>query len=202
MIVATYVDVCSTGLTTLTTTMTKTVCTSCATPTKEAEYPEGWTTSVYVDQTVTVTLTKPMHPATGVPAYTSSVPQVYPAGYPSPPKASSAISPGSDEYPSTPEASSAPEYPVEDSTSTLVQYVTLTKVPVAYTAVPYASSAPYAPVPYGAKNATSAYVPQPTGTGSPAQASSYVPTEFEGAASRFSVGLTAVVAVVAGFLVL
>ncbi|KAF1841583.1 glycoside hydrolase family 18 protein [Cucurbitaria berberidis CBS 394.84] len=238
-----YVDICSTGLTTITTTIIKTVCGSCAKPTKKPEYPEGWTTSVYVDKTVTLTITKPVHASTNVP--------VYPAA----PKPSSPSYPGSDkpvypaEYPKKPEGKK-PEYPVEHATSTLLQYVTLTKVAVPYTAVPYASSAIYTPVPqassavytpvpqvssavytpvpqvssavytpvpqvssavytpapyvpvYGSKNGTSAYVPKPTGTGKPTMPSSYAPPEFEGAASRFGVGLTAVVAVVAAFFVL
>ncbi|KAH7402727.1 glycoside hydrolase superfamily [Pyrenochaeta sp. MPI-SDFR-AT-0127] len=209
VITTTYVDVCPTGLTTITTTIVKTVCGSCAKPTKEPEYPEGWTTSVYVDKTITVTITKPIHPATDVPAYPTSKPDVYPADYPASPKPSSPTYPEADKPVYGADKPSEPEYPVEDEkvTSTKVQYITLTKVPVPYTPVPHApvphvSSAPYAAVPYGAKNGTSAYVPKPTGTGKPTKPSSYSPPEFEGAASRFGVGLTAVVGVVAAFFVL
>ncbi|OAL56597.1 glycoside hydrolase [Pyrenochaeta sp. DS3sAY3a] len=183
-ITTTYVDVCSTGLTTVTTTITKTVCGKCAKPTKEADYPEDWTTSVYVDKTVTVTITKPIHPATDVPAYPTATPDVYPTDYET-------------EYPEK-----KPEYPVEkEEYSSKAEYATLTTVSVKYTPVPYASApapAPYVP----AGNGTSAYVPYPTGTGKPTKPTSYSPTEFEGAASRFGVGLTAIVAVVAGVLVL
>lgn len=232
-------------MTTVTTVITKTVCNACAKPTKEADYPEDWTTSVYVDKTVTVTLTKPVNAPTYVPAYPSSGPSVYLANYPSAPKPSSpvyeqaypekasepeyptvAASSKAAEYPAYPAGSKAAEYPVyaesskaptypahsgvpaylkkpvEDVTSTVVQYATLTKVPVAYTPAPYPTApAPYVPV-GAAKNSTSAYAPKPTGTGKPSKPSSYTPAEFEGAASRFGVGLTAVVGVVAAFLVL
>ena len=113
------------------------------------------------------------------------------------------------EYPAYPEASKAPEYPavpeypkkpVEDVTSTIVQHVTLTKVPVAYTPAPYPTGpAPYVPV---GVNSTSAYAPLPTGTGKPTKPTTYTPPEFEGAASRFGVGMTGIVAVVAGLLML
>ncbi|KAL6703780.1 Chitinase 2 [Coniothyrium glycines] len=223
VVTTTYVDVCPTGLVTKTTTIVKTVCNSCATPTGYHEVPEGWTTSVYVSKTLTVTITKPAHPATDVPAYSSSV--AYNAGYPSAPKPSSPSSskpetpvykeetPEKPAQPAHPTAaasskaqehpvhSAVPEYPkkpVEDATvtSTHVQHITLTKVPVpAYTPAPYPSAAPHVPVP--AHNGTAAYVPLPTGTGKPSKPSAYSPSEFEGAAGRFSVGATAFVGVVA-----
>lgn len=129
-----------------------------------------------------MTITKPIHPATDVPAYPTATPDVYPTDYET-------------EYPEK-----KPEYPVEkEEVSSKAEYATLTTVSVKYTPVPYASGpAHYVP----AGNGTSAYVPKPTGTGKPTKPTSYSPTEFEGAASRFSVGLTALVAVVAGVLVL
>jgi chitinase len=179
---ATYVDVCETGLKTYTTTYTKTVCGSCAKPTNEPEYPSDWTTSVYVSKTITVTITKPIHPASDVPAYPTGVPSkpeeekpVYGADYPSQPQ---------QEYPAQP---SKAEYPPV--------YQTLSK---AYTPAPYPTAG------YGkpAYNASSAYVPKPTGTGSyPTKPTSYSPPapEFTGAASRASFGFAAVVGVVAFF---
>ncbi|KAH9868708.1 hypothetical protein J1614_007780 [Plenodomus biglobosus] len=234
LVTTTYVDVCPTGLTTVTTVITKTICGKCAHPTKEVEYPEGWTTSVYIDETVTTTLTKPANVPTGIPVYPTTVPTVYPFDYPAALKPSAPIN--KEEYPSVPEipavatsikaveypvSSQAPEYPdqpgapeypkkpVEDVAgtviSTLIQHVTLSKVaiPTAYAPAPYPTApvtAPYAAV--GAANGTGAYAPLPTGTGKPTKPTSYTPPEFEGAASRFGVGMTAIIAVFAGFLVL
>ncbi|KAF1947336.1 hypothetical protein EJ02DRAFT_417918 [Clathrospora elynae] len=219
VVTTTYVDVCPTGLTTITTTYTKTVCTACAKPTKEAEYPEGWTTSVYVDKTVTVTITRPVHPATDVPTYPSSVPEVYPADYPSSP-----LSSGKPAYPAVPEASKAPSYPEvpeypaipAQSSSAAHQYPTvpvaseypkkpvgqttstLSKVPVpAYTPAPYPSSvgggASYVPA-----GSASAYVPKPSGTGAPTKPSSSAPSEFEGAANQAGVRLVMMLIGIAG----
>lgn len=79
--------------------------------------------------------------------------------------------------------------------STLTQYVTLTKVHV-----PYKTSAPY-----GAANSTIVGYP-PAGTasntGKPSKPTSYTPAEFKGAASRFSVGMSGLVVLIAGLLVL
>lgn len=252
VVTTTYVDVCPTGLTTVTTVITKTFCGKCAHSTPQAEYPEGWTTSVYVDETVTITLTKPVNTPTDTPAYPTASPTVdYPAvpipsvpvnkqEYPSMPEIPAVPKPSApvvkEEYPSIPEepnvatatksvaypvSSEAPEYPaqpgvpeypkkpVEDVTSTLtsslIQHVTLSKVAVvtASVPVPYPSApslAPYAAV--GIANGTSAYAPLPTGTGKPAKPTSFAPPEFEGAASRFGAGMTVLVSVVAGFLVL
>jgi chitinase len=242
-------------LTTITTTYIATVCTACAKPTSSAEYPVGWTTSIYTDKTVTVTITKPIATSTDVPAYPSSVPsEVYPADYPASPVSSgkpaypssipsevypadypaSPVSSGKPAYPAVPEASHASEYPaypavpassvaassspaleypsypisssipekaVEEAITSTV-YLTFTTVPVpAYTPAPYPSAggAPY--VPAGpANNATSAYVPVPTGTGKPATPSAYTPAEFEGAASKAGVGLMMLVGVVGAVL--
>ena len=218
---ATYVDSCSTGLTTVTATITKTVCNNCAQPTRESF------TSLYVchncgPSVVTVTITKPYTmPATGVPSYptyTAVVPampasSVY--GGDNKPLPSAHASSSVDATASQPAAQSTmastpssvngkpympvytpavPEQP-KKQVSTTISMVIVTPVPVAATLVPYPSA------PAGAKNSTMGY-PAATGTGAPTKPTSYVPPQFEGAASRLSVGLTGLIAVAAGLLAL
>lgn len=86
--------------------------------------------------------------------------------------------------------SDVPEAYEEDVTSVVEQYVTLTKVAV-----------PYTPAPQKQAHNTGAYVPSSTGSGG-AYPTKYAPPEFEGAASRAGVGLTAVVVLMAGVLAL
>lgn len=108
---------------------------------------------------------------------------------------------------SYPVKSSEPAYPVVPAknvsesdkyktvASTLTQYVTLTKVHV-----PYKTSAPY-----GAANSTIVGYP-PAGTASStgqlAKPTSYKPAEFKGAASQFGVGMSGLVVLMAGLMVL
>lgn len=274
VVTTTYVDVCPTGLTTVTTTYVATVCTKCAKPTGTADVPEGWTTSVYTASTLTVTITKPVATVTAVPEYPSSAPSVvypaeysatpissgkpaYPAvpeaskvAYPTIPEVSKAAYPAVPEvskaayptvpevskaaYPAVPEVSKVAEYPVAPASSAAPEYpahsmpsvpsaaqpasspaaeyplypvgtgypkkpveheavssmhVTLSKVAVStYIPAPYPSAGvPY--IPAGpAKNATSVYVPMPTGTGKPVTPLPSMPPQFEGVASRASVG--------------
>ncbi|KAI8938010.1 hypothetical protein NX059_005683 [Plenodomus lindquistii] len=230
VVTTSYVDVCPTGFTTVITVITKTFCGKCAQSTKEAKYPEGWTTSVYVDETVTITLTKPINAPTDVPAYPTAISSAYPADYP---VASKSVAPVQKEeypdvpgnptsttstksvgYPAAPKAAEysaqagVPEHPnrpIEEVSSTiistLVQHVTLKVViPTAYVPAPYPTApAPTMHGPVGTASGTGAYAPLPTGNGERTKPSVYSPPEFEGAASRFGVGVTALVAVVAGF---
>ncbi|KZM19641.1 hypothetical protein ST47_g8938 [Ascochyta rabiei] len=188
VVTTTYVDTCSTGLTTKTT--------------PEADYPKDWTTSVYVSKTLTVTITKPIHPATDVPGYptptvvaeqpTAPKPSTPAAEYPvdkaevpsyeTPAKSSSA---GAYEGTKPSPKPSVPSYP-EDATITLSRYVTLTK----HQGYPVGIS--NGTVPSG----TGAVKPSATGTGKPVQPSGYATPEFEGAASKLNVGLAGVVGVV------
>ncbi|XP_014551627.1 hypothetical protein COCVIDRAFT_30842 [Bipolaris victoriae FI3] len=264
VVTTTYVDVCPTGLTTVTTTYVETVCTKCAKPTGTADVPEGWTTSVYTASTLTVTITKPIATVTAVLEYPSSAPSVvYPAEYPASPissgkpaypvvpeasKAAYPVVPEASkvayptipevskaaEYPTVPEVSKVAEYPVAPASSAAPEYpahsvpsvpsaaqpasspaaeypsypvgtgypkkpvdheaVSSTHVTLSKVAVPTYIPAPYpsAGVPYipagPAKNATSEYVPMPTGTGKPVTPLPSMPPQFEGAASRASVG--------------
>jgi chitinase len=221
---ATYIDSCSTGLTTVTATITKTVCNTCAQPTRDS------VTSVYVchncgPSIVTVTITKPYTmPATGVPSYPTYT-VVVPAkpasstyggdNKPSPSAQASssvyAVDATASQPPAQPSMSSTPSsvsgkpyMPVyspavpeqpKKQVSTTISIVIVTPVPVAATLVPYPSA------PAGAKNGTMGY-PTATGTGAPTKPTSYVPPQFEGAANRLYVGLTGLTAVVAGLLVL
>jgi chitinase len=92
--------------------------------------------------------------------------------------------------PETPEGETyVPGYPSEDTTkhatSTIVQVITLTKVPIPASSVPTA--------PYVSANNTNVYAP--TGTASSTGYGSYptyAPPQFEGAASRFGVGISTV----------
>ncbi|KAJ8109140.1 hypothetical protein OPT61_g7674 [Boeremia exigua] len=219
VVTTTYLDTCSTGLTTKTAVITKTVCNACTKPSDkpEADYPSDWTTSVYVSKTLTVTITKPIHSATDVPAYPTIVSEYPTAPKPSAPAAEYPID--KEEIPSyeTPaKSSSVPyeatkpspkpevpsaEYPVASSKPSS-QYVTLTKVatPTANTAVPYPTPIGHQSYPVGngtVPSGTGAVKPSATGTGKPVKPTSYTPPEFEGAASKLSMGMTGVVAVVA-----
>ncbi|KAF2270835.1 glycoside hydrolase [Lojkania enalia] len=207
----TYVDICSTGYTTKETTITTTVYPE-ATP-KSHDVPEGWYTTVTVchvcaakPTTVTLTLpvTKTVYAYPTKPAgegYVPSPPESTPgAYYPAPSETPSCSGPGcpkpEEEYPEfgKPEK---PETETETATSTVYQYVTLTKVPVPASETP----APYAP--YTPVNSTHVYAPtgSTTGTGS-VPYGTYTPIEFEGAASRFSFGMSAVAVIAAGLLAL
>jgi chitinase len=85
------------------------------------------------------------------------------------------------------------EYNTKHATSTVVQVITLTKVPIPATSAP---GAPYVPA-----NSTNVYAPtgstSSTGYGS---YPTYIPSEFEGAASRFSVGMSTLGLLVAAVL--
>lgn len=201
VVTTTYVDICETGLTTKTETITKTVCNKCTKPTEDS------VTSVYVCKNcgpseVTVTVTKPNTPATGVPAKPTG--PVYGGDNKSQPPAQPSM-------PSVPtygnQKPSQPIYSADvkkqnDATSTTVQIVYVTKTPVPVVPV---STMLYPSGP--AKNATSAAgtgtgVPtKPTGTGVPTKPT-YAPPQFTGAASRMGAGLTGVLAIAAGLLVL
>jgi chitinase len=205
VVTTTYLDTCSTGLTTKTTIITKTVCNACAKPTAkpEGDYPEGWTTSVYVSKTLTVTITKPIHPATDVPAYPTDVPEYSAAPKPSAPAAEYPV--GKEEvssyetpaqstsvyYEATkpspkPEVPSYPEVPsAEKPTAPAAEYplasskplATLTKVatPVAYTPVAYATPIVHQGYPIG--NGT---VPSGTGAVKPSVTSTGKPVQPTG----------------------
>ncbi|KAI4950892.1 hypothetical protein J4E86_007400 [Alternaria arbusti] len=157
VVTTTYVDVCPTGLTTVTTTYVATVCTKCAKPTGSTDVPEGWTTSVYTASTVTVTITKPIATATHVPAYPSSAPSVaYPADYPAKP-----VSSGKPAYPAVPEAS-MPAYPVAPEASKAAEYPAVPEASMpAYPVAPEASkAAEYPSVPEASKGAEYPSMPE------------------------------------------
>jgi chitinase len=156
----TYVDVCETGLTTITTTVVKTVCSECAKPTNTPEIPEGWTTFVtaYVTEskTSTITITKPI-------VYSLPTPEAYAVPSSVAPVASVAA------YSGTPAPiESAPGYRV---------YPVSSATPEGSSAAPVASAPAYpaAPAPvksglaysaYPASSATiktSSAIPKPTG---------------------------------------
>ncbi|KAH7079138.1 glycoside hydrolase superfamily [Paraphoma chrysanthemicola] len=211
VITTTYVDSCETGVTTKTETITQTVCAKC----------QDSVTSTYVcaagkcgPSVVTVTITKPYSPPTDVPAKPSS-PPTYGGDKPQPPaKPSNPPTYGGDKpappaQPSVPAKPSSPptydvpkkqDYPVASTTVSIV-YLTKTPVPV----VPV-SSVKYTPIPYPsapAKNSTSGYPVKPTGTGAvPSKATGYSPPQFTGAATQVSVGMTGLLAVVAGLMAL
>ncbi|KAI4703052.1 hypothetical protein J4E81_001929 [Alternaria sp. BMP 2799] len=157
VVTTTYVDVCPTGLTTVTTTYVATVCIKCAKPTGSTDVPEGWTTSVYTASTVTVTITKPIATATHVPAYPSSAPSVaYPADYPAKP-----VSSGKPAYPAIPEAS-MPAYPVAPEASKAAEYPAVPEASMpAYPVAPEASkAAEYPSVPEASKGAEYPSMPE------------------------------------------
>tara|TARA_R110002003_G_scaffold288_11_gene18424 strand:- start:14180 stop:16936 length:2757 start_codon:yes stop_codon:yes gene_type:complete len=204
VITTTYVDSCETGVTTKTETITQTVCAKC----------QDSVTSIYVcgagkcgPSVVTVTITKPYSPPTDVPAKPSS-PPTYGGDKPQPP-AKPSTPPTPPSQPSVPaKPSSPPTYDVpkkqeNPATSTTVSIVYITKTPVP--AVPV-SSVKYTPVPYPsapAKNGTTSYPVKPTGTGAvPSKATGYSPPQFTGAATQVGVGMTGLLAVVAGLMVL
>jgi chitinase len=119
----------------------------------------------------------------------------YPAHPAMPSAAQPALSSPAAEYPSYPVGNDYPKKPVEHEAASTM-HVTFSKVSVpAYTPAPYMPAGP-------AKNATSVYVPMPTGTGKPAMPSSSVPAEFEGAASRAGVGFMMLVGAVGAVLVM
>ncbi|KAF2000757.1 hypothetical protein P154DRAFT_575805 [Amniculicola lignicola CBS 123094] len=178
-----YVDICPTGYITKTATITSTytVCHKCEAKPTPSGVPEGWYTTVTVYQHSTVTLTKPYeeYPATSAEA----------VAYPSK-GAEYEVTP--EEYTSAAEVPAA--YPTTiEATSTVYQYITLTKIPVP--AVP--TYPPYAP-----SNGTTVYAPTGSASATGAAYTSSVPVEFTGATSRFSVGMTAVAVLVAGLLAL
>ncbi len=162
--------------------------------------PEGWTTSVYVSKTITMTITKPIT-ATNVGYVPSSPSQPAQPNYPQ------------GGYPVSSAQPSVKSYPAAPKISTKV--ITMTKVATPYSAVPYASSAvPYVPatpnkpsapayvpapnapsaVPYvpSAKNATTPSTPQ----GYSASSSKPYPAQYTGAASRVGTGVSAVFVIV------
>ncbi|USP82492.1 glycoside hydrolase family 18 protein [Curvularia clavata] len=156
VVTTTYVDVCPTGLTTVTTTYVATVCTKCTKPTGTSDVPEGWTTSVYTASTVTVTITKPIATATGVSVYPSAAPSVaYPAEHPAVPSvaypaehpaAPSVAYPA--EYPASPMPSGKPAYPAVPEASKAAY-----PVAPAYPTAPQVSKAAYPAVPEVSKAA-------------------------------------------------
>lgn len=190
VITTTYVDSCETGVTTKTETITKTVCggPSC----KGGDS----VTSVYVcnkcgPSVVTYTITKPATPATNVPSYPTA-----------PAKPSNPSYGGDKDVPKKQEAPAS-------STTIEIVYVTKTPIPV----VPEVKTpvAPYPSAPNGnggypvKPTGTGAYVPpsKPTGTGVPTKPSAYVPpAQFTGAASHVGAGMTGLLVLAAGFLLL
>ncbi|KAF2031238.1 glycoside hydrolase [Setomelanomma holmii] len=198
VVTTTYVDSCETGVTTKTEVITKTVCAKC----------QDSVTSTYVcaagkcgPSVVTVTITKPYSPPTDVPAKPSS-PPTYGGDKPQPPAKPSTPSYGGEKPPNNTPVYDVPKKQ-EAPTSTTVSIVYITKTPVPVVPV---SSVKYTPIPYPsapAKNGTSSYPVKPTGTGSvPSKATGYTPPQFTGAASQVGVGMTGVLAVVAGLMAL
>jgi chitinase len=215
VITTTYVDSCETGVTTKTETITKTVCPKCT---------EDSITSVYVcnncgPSVVTYTITKPNTPATDVPSVPTAPAKPSSPSYggeqPHQPAKPSTPSYGG-EKPKEPVKPSTPSYggdkPVNTPTYDIPKKHEVpagsTTVAIVYvTPVPVAPSVVYTPVAYPsvpAKNGTSGYPVKPSGTGSvPTKPTSYVPpAQFTGAASHVGVGMTGLLAVVAGLLVL
>jgi chitinase len=190
--IATYVDVCPTGFTTIVTTITKTRCPACEAAPTPSGVPEGWYTTVTVcdhcgPALTTVTLTKPLDHQTEL--------------YPTPQATGETYVPTNPEgetyVPGMPnKEAAAPEQPegqkTEHATSTVVQVITLTKVPVPYTPAPYApANGTVVNTPTGAASSTG-YGSYPT----------YTPPQFEGAATRFGVGMSTLVLLMAGLLAL
>ncbi|KAF2440441.1 hypothetical protein P171DRAFT_489154 [Karstenula rhodostoma CBS 690.94] len=194
-----YVDVCETGLTTITATVTKTYTGVVPKPTSN-EIPEGWYTTVTVCKhcgpvTTTVTLTKPYHTPTEA-AY----------GAPSSPADQSA---GKDSYPESklPQAAYVPGIASGEESVSVTSKVYMPVVPAPASEAPAyeATPAPYVPI-----SSTAAYVPsgmasstiKGAAASTGAHGPSYTPPLFEGAASRFGVGMSGVVGLVAGVLLL
>jgi chitinase len=190
------------------------VCSSCQKP----EYPADWTTSVYVSSTLTVTITKPAHPETNVPAYpTGTAVAEHPAPKPSNVYGEDKQKTPESEVPEVPEVPShevpshevpsyeVPSHEAPKASSTSTMTVTLTQTPSPYAYTPQAHipvAAPHASYPAG--NGTEHVVPsstgapaKPTSTGYPVIPGMQTPPEFEGAAGRVSVGLGMVVGVAA-----
>ncbi|KAF2747478.1 glycoside hydrolase family 18 protein [Sporormia fimetaria CBS 119925] len=201
-ITTTYVDICSTGLTTVTTTITKTVCGQCEAEPTTSGVPKGWYTTVTVctqcgPTPTIVTLTKPADHATKEYPAPMATGGIYTPGRPGG-DAHVPAPEGEGYVPETPEGETYvpehPELPEEEQTtrisSTVYRVVTVTKVPV-----------PYTPAPYAPANSTGA----PEGTASStgyASYPTYTPPPFEGAASGVSGGLTAVILLFVGMLLL
>jgi chitinase len=172
-ITTTYVDVCPTGLTTVTATYKTTVCPGSTTP----AVPDGWSTTVTVckncgPKPTTITITKPYAASTAVEIVTLVVKPVPENEYYS--SMSTVVVPS---VPAAP-VKAAPSYPV---------------APVAassYPIVPVASSSSVSPVKPITYAAASGYA-APTGskTGYPA-------AQFTGAASRVNVGVGAFVGLI------
>ena len=197
----TYIDLCSTGFTTATATVTKTytACHDCEAPKPTSnEVPEGWYTTIAVcgncgPRTTTVTLTKPYATPTE-----ASYEVAQPSGAAYPPQAPSE----GEEVPNDEEVPNAPSK----------SYVTL--VPVPTSASPAAPPPSYAGNHGGYDNShASGTVPsgKASSTGAPVYTGGAVPSygvsppppaQYEGAASRFSVGVSGVFVVVVGALLL
>ena len=205
-VTTTYVDSCETGITTKTETITQTVCDKCT---------GDSVTSVYVchkcgPSVVTITITKPSMPT-------------YVASHPTPPAKPEGPIHGADKpqhsQPAKPvygaDVPKKQDYPVEHSMVTIksttvsIVYVMKTPVPVVPAGknmpVPY-SSAPVVGYPVkptgGYPMSSGTGVPsKPSGTGAPTKPT-YAPPQFTGAASHVGVGMTGLLAVVAGLLML
>lgn len=140
----------------------------------------------------------------------SPVPKV---SYPGEPASASSVAVPEFSYPSKAVEHSIPvayETPASVAkvtpTSTTIEVIYVTKVPVPKVEVPYHKGAvPEVEAPYSQVNSTGAYKPGPTGTasgtGSPA-VKTYAPITFQGGASRMASGLSVVAVVVAGVLLL
>jgi chitinase len=203
VITTTYIDSCETGVTTKTETITQTVCNKCQ---------GDSVTSVYVcnkcgPSVITYTITKPATPATNVPSVPTapSVPSGPSYGGEKPQESAKPSTPsyGSDK-PSYPPTYEVPKKQEAPASSTTVEIVYITKTPV-----PVLPSVQHTPIPYPtapAFNGTIGYPVKPTGTGvsaPPTKPTTYVPPpQFTGAASHVGVGMTGMLAVVAGLLVL
>lgn len=208
-ITTTYVDVCETGLTTKTATITKTYSDVAPKPTPN-EVPEGWYTTVTVcshcgPKTTTVTLTKP---------YATPTEAAYHAPSPSSPAAEHSGSKG--EYPAAKPSEAAyvpgkPGKPAGQETVSVTKkvYITVVPAPAPTSALPGYGAAP-SPAPHVPANSTLAYVPSGTASSTGHGAAGYtgmpvpskIPALYEGAASRFSVGVSGLAVLVAGILMI
>ncbi|KAF2691584.1 carbohydrate-binding module family 18 protein [Lentithecium fluviatile CBS 122367] len=198
----TYIDICPTGFTTVTATITKTVCPSCATTTKPSDVPEGWTTKVTIcghcgPKTTTVTLTKPISPPTNVPHYASYTHAV--------PEEEEAITNTSKIYTmvtaTSVSSSLLPSYyptdtPDGEGMVTNKVYLTSTATALSSTLVP--SFSPISSV--LPANSTAVYAPSGTATTS-SPTYPYI-EDFEGAASQKRIGLSIISVLIAGLLLL
>jgi chitinase len=175
-VIETYVDVCPTGLTTITTTYKTTVDKGSSTP----AVPSGWTTTVTVygsPKPTTITLTKPVSPVAVPTSYASTVKEIVTVVVQPVPANEyySSLSAAGKPVPSGPAA------PVQPASS---------YTPVAPVAV--SSGSPAKAVYPSGSSVKPVYAPSGTGYWGSKTSSGPIAT-FTGAASRINVGVGAVV---------